>query len=585
MSQISTGKKENKFGIGATVDLYSGKETQTIEVQTVRGFQSSVSPRQHFGLGASEKIDSLVVRWPDGSTQKLHDLASNQLLVLNQEDSNPTNQTQRITSQLLTPIPSVPDYTPNPNTFNDFKRQPLMLTMASSIDPVLSQGDLNGDGIPELFVGGSKGKAGEIFSKLNGQWQKFSGYTPDNGHTDAVAIFKDFNGDEFQDLFVGSGGYHDYIGSDEALLDRLYLNDGSGKLILQTNFPDYKFSTGTAQAIDINGDGAMDLFVGAKLIPGRYPIIQESKILINDGEGNFIEDSRFTLPNNGEIGMVTSSEKMDLDGDGNVDLILSGEFMPLTALVNNGAGFEDQTPKYFSANLSGWWGSLVKADIDNDGDLDLIAGNFGLNSQFEASENKLLRLYADDFDQNGSVDPILECFVEDKMYPFPSRDELLMQMVGMRSRFTDYASYSKATMEDLFTRQELEKAQILEANTLESYYLENRDGQFIAKPLPKIAQSFPVYSILPIDLNSDGNLDLILGGNQSAIRIRIGNIDAGMGLVLLGDGKGNFESVSPSKSGLSIKGDIKSIVPITYEGKTDILFGINQKPLKIFEVK
>ena len=228
---------------------------------------------------------------------------------------------------------------------------------------------------------------------------------------------------------------------------------------------------------------------------------------------------------------------------------------------------------------------LQSADIDNDGDMDLIAGNFGLNSQFEASDNKKLRLYGADFDQNGSIDPILECFVGDKMYPYPSRDELLDQMASMRSRFTDYASYSKAQMTNLFTEQELENAQVLEANTLESILLENTGNGFQVRSLPRLAQSFPVYSILPIDLNKDGNMDLILGGNQSHTRIRIGLMDAGLGLVLIGDGKGDFSPLSPSESGLAIKGDIKSILPVYTKSGIQLLFGINQKPLESYTVR
>lgn len=574
----------NTHAIGAKVEVFTGNGNQTLEMQPVRGFQSSVSPRLQFGLGDVSTVTSIQVIWPDGSVQFLENIPANQHLTI-QKESSGGPQASTKPALLLIKSDFAPEYNPEPNQYNDFKRQPLMLTMPSYISPVLSQGDLNGDGNPELFIGGSKGQAGIVMSFENGDWKNYSGYKSSKEFTDAVALFEDFNGDGIQDLFIGSGGYHDYLGSDESILDRLYLNDGTGKLTLQTAFPTYKFSTGTAQAFDVNGDGNLDLFVGARLIPGRYPIIPESKLLINDGKGNFTDQTKEYLPNGGKIGLITASELIDMNSDGKLDLILAGEYMPITVLINTGTSLENKTSTYFNSSLSGWWNTLSKADLDGDGDMDLIAGNFGLNSQFEANESKKLRLYAADFDQNGSIDPILECFVGDKMYPYPSRDELLDQMVSMRSRFTDYASYSKATMNDLFTVQELENAQVLEANTLESVILENTGGGFKVKALPRIAQSFPVFSILPIDLNQDGNMDLILGGNQTYTRIRIGLMDAGLGLVLLGDGEGNFTPLSSSESGLAIKGDIKSILPIETNTGIQLLFGINQKPLESYTIK
>ncbi|REG88287.1 VCBS repeat-containing protein [Algoriphagus antarcticus] len=574
----------NTFALGAKVEVFTGWENQTLEVQPVRGFQSSVSPRLQFGLDDLSIVPSIQVIWPDGSLQFIENVPANQHLTIQKESSERTQSSVR-PAPLLAESDFAPEYNPEPNQYNDFKRQPLMLTMPSYISPVLSQGDLNSDGNPEVFIGGSKGQAGKIMSFEKGGWKNYSGFKSSNEFTDAVAIFEDFNGDGHQDLFIGSGGYHDYLGSDESLLDRLYLNDGTGKMTMQSSFPDYKFSTGTAQAFDANGDGNLDLFVGARLIPGRYPIIPESKLLINDGSGNFTDQTKDYLPNSGKIGLITSSELIDLTGDGRLDLILAGEYMPITVLINTGTSLENKTSTYFSSPVSGWWNKLSKADLDGDGDMDLIAGNFGLNSQFEADENKKLRLYAADFDQNGSIDPILECFVGDKMYPYPSRDELLDQMASMRSRFTDYASYSKATMDDLFTVQELENAQVLEANTLESVVLENTGNGFKVKSLPRLAQSFPIFSILPIDLNQDGNMDLILGGNQTYTRIRIGLMDAGLGLVLIGNGDGNFTPLSPAESGLAIKGDIKSILPIKINSEVQLLFGINQQPLESYKIR
>jgi hypothetical protein len=266
-------------------------------------------------------------------------------------------------------------------------------------------------------------------------------------------------------------------------------------------------------------------------------------------------------------------------------LILVGEYLSPKALINRDGRFEDQSAQYFPGNTSAWWNSLVQADMDGDGDMDLLAGNFGLNTQLVANSEKSLRLYAADFDQNGSIDPILECFIDDAYYPFASRDELLDQMVGMRSKFTDYASYSKAKLTDLFSADELAKAQLLEANTFESTYFENTGSGFLPHPLPRIAQSFPVFAQLVTDVNGDGNLDVILGGNQSQSRIRIGKIDAGLGLVLLGDGKGNFTALSPAESGLTIKGDIKSIIDLKAGDEKILVFGINQQQVEVYQIR
>lgn len=578
-------ENQNKFAIGAKVEIHGGQTRQFAEVQPVRGFQSSVSTRLHFGLSDQNDDLSVEITWPDGGFQVLENVKANQLLKVTKKDTGQPAKTSK-PSPIFTLSTNSPNFVSQSAGFNDLKRQPLMINMPSYISPILAQGDLNGDGIPEIFIGGTKGQAAKIFTLNNKEWIPYQGFRSSGGFTDAVALFEDFNQDGAQDLFVGSGGYHDYLSSDESIQDRLYLNDGSGQLTRAVNFPSYTFSTGDAVALDANGDGALDLFIGARLIPGKYPLIPQSKILINDGAGNFSDQSATYLPRSGDLGLVTGVEKIDINGDGLDDLVIAGEFMPITFLVNQGGkSFEDQTSAFLDKTRSGWWGSIHSADMDGDGDLDLIAGNYGLNTQFKANENKLIKLYAADFDKNGSIDPIYECYVGDQAFPYASRDELLDQMAGMRSKFTDYASYSNAKIEDLFSAQQLEDALVLVANSLESIYLENMGSGFKISPLPRASQAFPIYAIQSLDVNADGNMDLILGGNQTFTRIRIGVIDAGFGLVMLGDGKGNFLPLSPSESGIGIKGDIKSILHFQSSGESFVLFGIHNQQIQQYNIK
>jgi hypothetical protein len=573
----------NRFAIGATVMVFSAGSIQKLELNPTRGFQSSSTYRLHFGLGPTQKLDSIQVIWPDQSIQTLLGPAINQILAIEKSAGLPKFSAAEKKKPLLSKLPSAPDFVAGGIAFNDFKRQPLMVTMPSHLGPVMAKADLDGDGIDELFMGGSKGSPAKIYTYMNQDWTPYRGFRSASDFTDAVALFEDFNRDGKMDLFVGSGGYHDYLSSDPALRDRLFLNDGNGILVPQSDFPINGVSTGAAVTLDVNGDGFPDLFVGGRLIPGRYPETPSSMLLLNDGKGGFTP-AIDGLPNDGNIGMITAAVIQDLNGDGIDDLILVGEYMSPKALINQAGRFEDRSSLYFPDNTSGWWNTLVQADIDGDGDLDLIAGNLGHNSQLMASPDAPLRLYAADFDQNGSIDPILECFIADAYYPFASRDELLDQMVSMRSKFTDYASYAKAKLSDMFSPEDLAKAQLLEANTLESTYFENTGSGFKAHTLPRIAQSFPVYAIMVKDVNDDEKLDLILGGNQSQNRIRIGKIDAGLGLVLLGDGTGNFTPLSASESGLRIKGDIKSMVNLSANDGEIIVFGINQQKAEVYQL-
>ena len=578
------GNLQNSTGIGAKVEIYHDAKYQMTEQMPTRGFQSTVPHKVYFGLGEYKNIDSLIVTWPGGKSQVLKNIPANQLITLNETDAHNRLHALPEINSIFTVSEEVIPFQHIEYGFNDFKRQPLLNEMPSYIGPVMAYGDITGNGSEEIFVGGSKDTPGKIYQWKNDRWMVHPGYHPESDYTDAGAVFADFNGDGHVDLYVASGGYHDYLTTDEFLQDRLYLNDGKGNLIHSPdNLPRIRSSASSVVEADFNGDGFPDLFVGGRIVPGRYPTTPQSHLLINDGKGFFKDESSKYLPNSGKIGMITGAISSDLNKNGKKDLILIGEFMPITILINDDyAKFIDETAKWGNPEQIGWWRSIAAGDFNNDGYEDFIVGNFGWNSQLKASNEFPISLYYGDFDGNSSIDPILVNYVQGKPFPFPSRDELLDQMYSLRSKFTDYASYANASIEQVLTREQLKDAEILKVNEMGSIYLQNSGSKLESKLLPIEAQFAPVQAIHPFDYDGDGNLDFILAGNQSQIRIRLGVMDANQGQLFKGDGNGNFTYVNQQQSGFKIIGDVKSIIQLPAFPE-QIHFGINGIGVKTYE--
>jgi hypothetical protein len=553
---------------------------------STRGFQSRVSDRIHIGLGAAASVDSVVIDWPLGGTQTLTNVKADQLLQVSEQEHLINKVSGEKKQTVFSPIQSPVPYTHVEQGFNDFKRQPLLLTMLTPCGPIMASADVDKDGRTDLFVGGTQGNPGKIFvQKPDGSFEASASSMFDPKFTDADAIFFDADGDQDQDLYVVSGGYNEYATDDKALQDRLYLNDGRGAFTLSTGtLPEMRVSKSCVAASDFDHDGDMDLFVGGRVIPGQYPLTPESFLLENKG-GRFENATAGKAAKLARIGMVTDAEWIDANGDGWDDLIVAGEFMPLEVFSNQrGRGLDLETRKFFDHPLPGLWNRLMDYDFDGDGDKDIVAGNMGLNTQLKASPSEPLELVFKDFDKNGSIDPILTCYIQGKSYPFAGRDELLDQMYGMRSKFTSYASYAKATLRDIFSSSDLKDAAVLKATTLATTYLENAGGRFVAHPLPNRAQFAPVFAMTPLDYNNDGKMDMILAGNQSSIRIRMGVIDANFGQLYEGDGKGNFTYVPQPASGLSLTGDAKSLQMVKCQGESCLLVGINNVGVKAYKL-
>lgn len=579
------GEGKNTIGIGAKVTVFYNSSSQILEQSTSRGYLSAVSPVLNFGLGDVASIDSLCVVWNSGKRQTIRDIEANQLISLKESDATSINMKEDSTHPpLFEPKPS-PIKFQNPDIFiNDFKRQSLLISQLSYSGPCLTKGDVNNDDLLDIFVGGAKGQSASLFVQQKGGRfikQPVLAFMEDIESEDMDAVIFDANGDGHSDIYVASGGYHQYFVDDPLLQDRLYLSDGNGNFSKnEGSLPQMTTSNSCVAVNDIDGDGDLDLFVGGRVIPGRYPEAPRSYLLINDGRGNFTDETNSIASELTSLGMVTDAEWVDLNGDSIKELIVIGEWLPISIYSVNNGKLQNESDLYFEKPFHGWWNTIELTDINQDQILDLIVGNMGTNTQFQVSDLEPAEMYFKDFDNNGSVDPMFCFYIQGETYPYITRDELLGQLVGLRSRYTSYKSYAGATINDIFTTKELNSAKKLIANHMETtLFCGTEEGRFRKSKIPIQAQYAPVYSIQTHDFTGDGNQDILLLGNNHHLKLRLGKSDANYGTLLVGDGKGQFQYMNQRSSGLDVRGAVRSSLLIN-----NLLFlGINQQPIETYE--
>lgn len=555
------GEKRNNAGFGAKIWVKTDDTEQFFEQTTFRGFMSSSDKKINVGLGKNEHIKEIRVEWQNGKLQILRNIKVNQILKINIKDAIESNKVL-LENQKALFSQSDFDFVYQENDFVDFKREPLLEHRFSNKGPYISEGDLNNDGLIDYFIGGASGQSATIF--LQNQNHTFKKnqqacFLEDKLFEDAGSVLIDFDSDKDLDILVASGGYEFEENSPFYSL-RLYKNDGKGNFLKVQHFSTIKTNASVLKTADFDKDGDLDIFVGGNALPNKYPYSANSYLLLNEN-GKFRNVSNL-LPYNGNLGIVNDAEWIDIDNDKLLELVIVGEWMPITILKKKGEKYTiDKDLNNSLKNTSGWWNCIKFSDIDQDGDIDFVAGNRGENSFFKASEDKQARVYASDFDNNGSIDAIPCYFYKNgKAYPKHILDELTNQIPSIKNKMKRYRDYSKASIEDIFNKNQLQKAIKKEVQTFKTTLFINEDkGKFKKVYLPNQVQFSSVKDILVQDLDSDKILDILLIGNEYGSDVDSGRQDASFGCFLKGNEKGQFTALQHYKTGLKLKGDARKI--------------------------
>ena len=571
------GTGKNQFAVGTKITIKHQDQIFYVEQVPNRGFESSVDPRPNVGLGKIDTVDQILIQWPDAKETILHNVITNQKLILNQNDA------LKATTQQSTALPVIFEkqnisplhYKHRESEFVDFDRDKLLYQMLSSEGPRMAKADVNGDGLDDLYIGGAKDSPGTMFVQTtDGGFKSINEelFVADRISEDQDCLFFDADNDHDQDLYVCSGS-SEFTSISNALADRLYINDGKGNFVksLQVLPTTALENSSTVQPGDYDNDGDLDLFVGVRGQSFIYGLPTNGYILNNKGNGEFSDVTATVAPGLIKVGLITDATWCDIDRDNDLDLMVVGEYMPIKVFINEGEKLSDKTGLSGLQLTNGWWNRIKAADLDKDGDIDFVVANHGRNSRFRASVSKPVTMYVSDFDKNGTTEQIICTFNGDTSYPVLLRHDLISQIPPLKKKYLKYDNFKDQTIQDIFTDEELKDVVKLEAYELSTGILFNDGkGKFTLRGLPIEAQFSTMYAIEIFDFDRDDNLDILLGGNLYRVKPEAGRYDASFGLFMKGDGKGGFSTVDSKSSGFFVDGQVRDMEVIKI-GKTDFL--------------